>query len=358
MKILIVAPSTRAIAESARQAKYDFATVDYFGDTDQKKICKNYSLRENRVDFSIENLFRFSLRFRGKYSHLVYGSGFENHPELLEEYQKYFSLLGNPPEVVKRVRDWKKVIKIMKKLDIAFPRTFIVESDEINDISGNYVIKPIKTGGGKGIYKMGEHPPLAGKFLVQEYIKGKNVSAMVLGCEGEYFFIGGTEQLLDKFLYLGNISPFEHEELQEASIKIAEAFKLVGINGIDFILADKLYAIEINPRLTGALEVIERAYHLNIFDLHVKACLGEKIFLKRKISKNFFARKIVYAKHTIKVKGKFPSFIKDVPEEGEIIKRGSPVCTILAQGITREDCMNDLKKKEEILNAYLWKEDI
>ena len=36
MKLLLLGPSTRAMAESANRAGYNFYSIDFFGDVDQK----------------------------------------------------------------------------------------------------------------------------------------------------------------------------------------------------------------------------------------------------------------------------------------------------------------------------------
>ena len=57
--------------------------------------------------------------------------------------------------------------------------------------------------------------------------------------------------------------------------EVTRAFGLVGVNGVDFIARRGVpYAIEVNPRYTAAMELVERAYGLSVFDLHARACRG------------------------------------------------------------------------------------
>ncbi len=351
MRILIVAPSTRAIAESAKKAKYNFATIDFFGDIDQKEICENYSLREEKLEYTIENLFKYSLSKSKDFTHIVYGSGFENYPELIEKYERNFFLLGNPAKIVKEVRDWWNFFKTLKKLGIAYPETEIIKAEELKEIQGKYIVKPLKTGGGKRISFLNNIEEKDEKLLLQEFIEGKNVSSCIVG----NFFIGGSEQLLHNFKYLGNIAPFETEELKEASIKIAETFKLIGVNGIDFVISEsnELYAIEVNPRITGAMEVLEKAYGINLFDLHVKSCLGEEIDINIKRKNRFFGKKILYAHERVEFKAERTSFIKDIPKKGEIIEKNSPICTVIGEGSSMQECLKDLEEKEKIIYKNL-----
>src|SRR5204863_56293 len=54
---------------------------------------------------------------------------------------------------------------------------------------------------------------------------------------------------------------------------VTRAFGLVGVNGVDFVARRGLpWAIEVNPRYTAAMELVERAYGISMFDVHVRAC--------------------------------------------------------------------------------------
>ena len=85
MRILITGVSTRAIAESARAAGYDFITLDYFGDYDQKRLCENYSLkRDFGLPFGSAELYESSQRLN--FDSVVYLSNLENHPETVARF--------------------------------------------------------------------------------------------------------------------------------------------------------------------------------------------------------------------------------------------------------------------------------
>ena len=57
---------------------------------------------------------------------------------------------------------------------------------------------------------------------------------------------------------------------------VTEAFGLVGLNGIDFVLREgEPYVLEINPRYSASMELIERGGRLSVFEAHVAACGGD-----------------------------------------------------------------------------------
>ena len=359
MKLLLIAPSTRAMAESAKRAGYSFVSLDYFGDVDQKKICENYSLNhEFKEEFTIENLFKHAKDLN--FTHVVYGSGFENRPELIEDFEKTSVVLGNDAKTLKKVRNWRYFFRKLENLGIAHPNTEIIKGEIKKEILEGKILKPINTGGGHGIFtreNFSDFVPSDEEYLLQDFIEGVSASSLVISNGDKVEFICATEQILDNFRYCGTIIPLKTEkrilrEIEETSIKICEEFNLLGCNGIDFIIKEKPYVIEVNPRITGSVEVAERALKINIFDLHVKACFGEKIKIKTRTPNNFYYKKIVFSKKDIKFNLKFenlPLFVKDIPHFGERIFKDKPICTIIGKGEKRDEVMREMRERENNL---------
>lgn len=369
MRLLLIAPSTRAMAESAVDAGYDFVSLDFFGDVDQREICSNYSLsRDFHEEQSIENLFKH--RRDAGYTHVVYGSGFENHPELVEVIEKESTLLGNSSKTIRRVRDWDFFFKTLKKIGIKHPGSRVVDPGEARELvagDDSLIVKPIKTGGGHAIYDHssidGRVDALGEKVLVQEYVEGIPASATVLASHEGCFFLGATEQLIgdsqNRYRYTGNIAPLDAgeevmEKIARISLSIARAFRLRGSNTVDFILrGDEPIVTEVNPRLTGAMEVLESAYGVNLLDLHVRACMNDLTGFRAGKPKGFLGKKILFAEEDVKFIVDRLAFVKDVPRYGERIMRGSPICTVLGYGSTRQGCIQDLRDKETIIRRGL-----
>lgn len=373
MTLLLIAPSTRAIAESAKKAGYDFISLDFFGDADQKEICENYSLREFKEDYTIENLFKRAQDL--EFTHVVYGSGFENHPELVGGFEKRCTVLGNSCDTLRKVRDWKNFFKVLEKNGIPFPQTEILPKQEAIEALENKqnVIKPLAGGGGHAIYlsqsvdKATADERLGEEVLLQEYIAGIPASSTFVSSNGEFIFLGTAEQLrgtfFSPFCYSGNVVPLKTrraaiEKMKEISRVIAEAFKLKGCNGIDFVISrGEPYVLEVNPRIPGSAELLEMAHGFNVIDVHIKACLGNLRSLKLKTPRKFYAKKILFADRDIIYKERL-DFIKDMPHYGERIDRESPICTVFGEGKTREECCTDLSNKERLVYESLWKNNI
>ncbi len=358
MKLLLCAASTRAMAESARSAGHDFVTLDFFGDIDTKEISENYSLREFEDSYSTENLYHRSAQV--DFTHVVYGAGFENYPEFVEGFEKSAKVIGNDSATLARVRDWRTFFSILEKEKITFPRTEIVRAEDIQNLDGK-LLKPLKTGGGHRINDLlHTSSGTDEEMLLQEVISGTPISTCIVGTGKRCRFLGATEQItFDRYLYCGNIAPLKTTKLvEDISVRIGEMFGLRGVNGIDFMsTADGAYVLEVNPRLTGAMEVLEKAYGVNLFDIHIRACSGVLDFTPEK-NGMYYSRKIIYATEDQRVRldRLERTFIRDVPAE-EYIKKMSPICTIIGEGKTPDACREDVIRKEKIY-ADLWQKNL
>jgi predicted ATP-grasp superfamily ATP-dependent carboligase len=90
------------------------------------------------------------------------------------------------------------------------------------------------------------------------------------------------------------------------------------------------------------------AYGLNIFDLQVHSFDGElpSSSLQENIQRpGFYGKGIVYAKRDVVVPetaGWRQKCRRDIPFPGEEIETGRPICTVLAQGESRDECWHRL----------------
>lgn len=371
MRILILGLSTRAIAESAIQGGYDVLTLDYFGDRDQRELVENYSLmRDFHLGFSSRALLEVSRQL--DFKAVVYISSLENHPDVMEELAEARILLGNTAQTLREVRHWPTLRSFCREEQIPFPSTFF--ADEGLPEGGRWLRKPVRSGGGHGIaFWRGE--PLDENHLLQEYIGGTHASAAFVADGRNCVLIGVTEQLIGReelgargFTWCGNILPLDLlpreleallDRVEDMGAKLTRRFGLWGVNGFDLVLARRAgrlipYLVEVNPRYTASMELMEWAYGLNIFDLHVRAFGGELPSSPRESVHRlgFCGKGIVYARRDVmmpetagwRAKGR-----RDVPFPGERILARHPICTVLAQGESRDECWRRLLGEADAL---------
>ncbi len=401
MRILIVGLSTRAIAESAVRGGYGehVVTLDYFGDRDQRSLVENHALmRDFDLPFSAEGLLQAS---RGldcdtarSLSSLLYISNLENHPDVVTALARGRTLLGNTPETLAQVRDWGTLRTVCREESIPFPTTLLPSADDKHpadnkhpaddkhpeqQVKANPAVewlrKPWRSGGGHGISRW-DGKRLTPRHFLQAYVEGQPASAAFVADGKRSVLIGLTEQLIGReelggrdFTWCGNILPLavsdQHiiEEIAQMTNRLTRRFGLRGVNGIDLVIAGKSpYLIEVNPRYTASMELIERAYGLNIFSLHMAAIDGQlpDFNLRDHIDGPYFGKGIVYAGgHTTSARTvtipETAAWItqgrRDIPHTGEIIEAGHPICTVLTKGASRADCWQRILTSAEAVYA-------
>lgn len=363
---MILGLSTRAIAESAIRGGYDVLTLDYFGDSDQKELVENYSLmRDFHLGFSSRALLEASRQL--DFEAVVYISSLENHPYVVEELARGYTLLGNTPQTLREVRHWPTLRSFCREEGIAFPPTLFADEDR-PERRGRWLRKPVRSGSGHGISFWREEP-LDDNHLLQEYIEGTHASVAFVADGRNCVLLGVTEQLIGReelgargFTWCGNILPLALpsrelgpllEAVEDMAAKLTRRFGLRGVNGFDFVLARREgrlipYLVEVNPRYTASMELMEWAYGLNTFDLQVHSFDGElpSFSLQENIQRPGFCGKgIVYAKRDVvmpETAGWRERCRRDIPFPGERIEAKHPICTVLAQGESRDECWRRL----------------
>jgi len=372
VRILILGLSTRAIAESAVRGGYDVLTLDYFGDRDQRELVENYSLmRDFHLGFSSQALLEASRHL--DFEAVVYNSNLENHPDVVEELAQGHVLLGNTPQTLREVRHWPTLRSFCGEAGVPFPATLF--AGEGLPEGGCWLRKPVRSGGGHGIsFWRGE--PLDENHLLQEYIEGIHASAAFVADGRDCVLLGVTEQLIGReelgargFAWCGNILPLALplsllDAVEDVAAKLTRRFCLRGVNGFDFVLARREgrlipYLVEVNPRYTASMELMEWVYGLNIFDLHVCSFEGElpTFSLRENIHQpGFYGKGIVYAREDAvmpetggwRAKGR-----RDIPFPGERIGTRHPICTVLAQGKSRDECWHRLVEAADAVQGEI-----
>ncbi|MGH7674943.1 MAG: ATP-grasp domain-containing protein [Gemmatimonadales bacterium] len=366
MRVLIAGMSARALAESAARVGYEVAAVDAFGDLDlEARAPRTIALRRSGkggVRFNARAAVRAA---RGIACDAVaYTAGFENHPRAVAALAGARALWGNPPTVLARVRDPLRLARALRKRGFA---TLAVRVTRASPASRNrWLLKPRASGGGHAILPwrhQGERrvPPA---MYLQERITGVPGS-IVFAADGRRAVTLGLSLALAgerafgarSFGYCGNIlagagdAQFADDaRLFAAATALAaavtEEFGLVGVNGIDFIARRGIpYALEVNPRYTASMELVERAYGLSMFEIHARACAGALLpfdLASARAAPGAIGKAIVYARRTLTL-GDTGSWladdsVRDVPQPHERIARGRPVCTIFARGRDGADC--------------------
>lgn len=154
------------------------------------------------------------------------------------------------------------------------------------------IIKPVY-GSGSLDTRISNSEPEEGEFS-QEYIEGENLSvSMVIGrvtgnaCE---YYSGKPPLVLalnrqqievddqGKISYTGGETPVVHtrqEEIIATAVKAATVLGCQGYVGVDLIVSDRIYVLDVNPRITTSLVGIAACMKEEIADILVSASKGE-----------------------------------------------------------------------------------
>jgi uncharacterized protein len=378
LKILVVGISVRALVESAVRAHYAVTALDAFGDQDLRAQAQTYSLRRDfGVPYSPRALYEAG-RPLGCEA-VAYTSNLENHPEILDLFAAGHRIIGNSPQVVRSVRDWPVLFSRLERAGFPVPETIHAGRDHNSDRDRPWLVKPVLSGGGHGI-SFSHGKEFAGKhWMLQRYIPGKSCSASFVSDGRETVVVGITEQLtgmrqfgVQDFRYCGSILPLREtlepgigetilEQVRRLSAFLTREFGLLGVNGFDFILeGDQVHLIEVNPRYTASMELIERAYGLAIFHLHMQAVMDKRLPSFRLESllhgKKFFGKSILFSGKDVIV----PEALNwrqwdvgDIPAHGEKLRVGSPICTFFAWRATYDDTLAELIRRAEMLKEQI-----
>lgn len=367
------------MVESGVRSGYTITALDAFGDRDLKALTEARSLHHDfHSIYSPKALFRASRQLQ--FERVAYTSNLENHPEILQLFCESHRILGNDAQTVAAVRDWKKLFAGLRAAGFPAPETIYAGETRTLDPDRRWLIKPILSGGGHGITFLQGERTADDSYIIQEFIPGRACSASFIANGKECVLLGITEQLIglrdfgtQGFRYCGNILPLPEtlmpragsrilEQIRQLSAFLTREYGLIGVNGIDFILnGDRIWVTEVNPRYSASMELIERAYELPIFHLHLQAVLhcSLPVFrLERQLKDGrFWGKSILYASKDAVMPDTLDwaaRHLRDIPESGEIIRKGSPVCTILATQPTYDEALNKLIRQANALKKEIY----
>jgi predicted ATP-grasp superfamily ATP-dependent carboligase len=143
------------------------------------------------------------------------------------------------------------------------------------------------------------------------------------------------------------------ETAKAIATEVTREFGLVGLNGIDFIARKGVpYPIEVNPRYSASMELLERTYGLSLFEVHVRACRGT-LPVQPRTRAGIAGKAVVFARRDV-VLGHTEGWVgqrafADVPHTGEIVPAGRPICTVFADGPETASCLRRLVRQAAVV---------
>ncbi len=379
--LVIIGASTRAAAMSAIAAGYDPYCIDKYADTDLQAIasvqrCQHWpsSILECLDD--------------APSGPLLLTGAMENYPMLLElSLNARWKLQGSAIKTMEQVRHPPAWTRVMRKAGIRVPRC-VNRSKKVQP-DGTWLRKPLRSAGGFGVQVWDAKQAIQEElhsdrdYFWQERIPGQVWGAVFVAAAGRAVLLGTTQHLAQPlwctgaepagslfaeqpFAFCGSIGPLHladalTTQLQRIGTTLASAFDLQGLFGVDLVCTpeQELVPIEINPRYTASIELLERASligtrgtrgkRLLSIAMHMQACelqqLPEQVMPATPITS---AKAILYAplgdtpfRFTVAAAQwaavqnleHYLPVVADIPVADSIIEPGHPICTILADGL-------------------------
>ena len=366
-RVLVAGVSTRAAAESAARAGFDVIAIDAFGDLDQHPAVRSLSLPLNGASFTAHAAAEAVRDVAADAA--VYLSPFENHVRAIDALSADRALWGNPPDVIRRVRDPFLLAGVLRRRGFSTPITRVDVPPELADAK-EWLVKPFRSGGGNGVRSWSPDAPVSHGYYAQERIAGVPASIVFVAAQGQAVPVAISRQLIGDaafgvsgYRYCGNVLASTGDEvfservvelLIALSCEVTEQFGLIGLNGIDCVVKDEVpYVIEVNPRWCASMELVERQYGVSMFGAHAAACVDGVLpsFELARVHQTgsvigkaiVFAREDVVAVDTRTWLG--DETVRDIPKPGEPLARGQPICTVFAEGENSGACVEALKRR-------------
>jgi predicted ATP-grasp superfamily ATP-dependent carboligase len=340
--ILIVAPSGRALAAAARRAGYRPLVADFFDDADTRILAA----ANRRIAGDLQSGFDGpaliavleTLANGSAPIGLVYGAGFEDRAELLDDLARRWALFGNPAEVVRKVKDPIALAALCTSLNIPHPEI----SAEMPEDSENWLVKSVGGSGGSHIaraqtWQGGDEP-----IYFQRIARGDPVSLLLLADGTNAQVLGASRQWPtptrdEPFRFGGSLRPAGlssglEERLTRLAVAMVRACALRGLNSIDLLVEDEDFTLlEINPRPGATLDIFEDRDGL-LFQAHLDACLGRLPERPLRFD-GAAAAGIAYARRPIASMPQvdWPYWASDHQKAQSALQPHDPLCTVKAR---------------------------
>ncbi len=270
----------RAAAYSAWRAGFEPLACDLFADADLGQLCRCVRVRGYPAGLVTAASKQPAAPF-------LYTGGLENYPATVDGIAAERRLLGNPGEVLRAVRDPYRVTAALERHGLDVPRCEPLGAAPAAD--GTWLLKRRASSGGAGVRPWNGMIPRSatpGDLYLQQRIAGRPCAAVFVAARGQAMLVGVSEQLIGAawcggrgFQYCGSLgplrlSPATRDRFRRIGDCLASEFGLTGLVGVDAIVNRRgVWPLEVNPRYTASVEVLERVLGIPAVRWHVEACL-------------------------------------------------------------------------------------
>jgi len=353
--LLIVGASARAAAFSALRIGLQPTCIDLFADADLAALCPVHRVESKHYPDGLTQVAESLPPMPW-----LYTGALENRPDLLDRISLRHRRLGNAGDSLRAVRDPMALADAFRDYGLNFPEVRIDPTGL--PLEGSWLRKPISSAGGRNISPWTGQVESRRPVYYQERIDGLPLSAIFVGQDLRARCLGISRQYIGKFgnrfAYRGSLAPWpvspeRRDRVEQLGQAVVGWFGLEGLFGVDLILNDDApWPVEVNPRYTASVEVLEWASGRSLLADHLLACgFDSPIQEARRQPIPFVAKAILFASHRfswpsnwVRPAGSITEFseVADIPQPGSSFEPGDPVITLLAKGHSAIQCQKNL----------------
>ena len=402
--LLIVGASARAAAYSALRARLRPWCADLFGDVDLRSRCPVHAVQPGNYPWGLLSAVR-----QAPVAPLIYTGGLENRPALVRELAEIHPLWGNGPDVLAVARSPITLANVLRALKLPCPAVRLSEPEPSAE---RWLVKPLAGSGGAGIrFWTADSSKASAGVYFQEYIEGAPIAVTYIADGSQARVLGITRQLVGEswlhaapFHYCGSIGAIASSASRQASLSgslppcgeglgsgearcsqslstelqrhgdaLVRASGLRGLFGVDGMLRDgHFWPVEVNPRYTASVEVLEHALGAPLLEWHRRVFEGCGLMpppFEVSPSKHV-GKAIVFARRALEFPQdgpwltssreldsvwELPAFA-DIPAAGQKIAAGRPILTLFARSDSPTVCLDELRGKAADLDRWLYRQ--
>ncbi|MDO9099101.1 MAG: ATP-grasp domain-containing protein [Candidatus Methanoperedens sp.] len=194
--------------------------------------------------------------------------------DMTEIVEENTANLGCPSDSVRLCADKLECTRALERENLPVPETI-----GNGEYDGDFVIKPRFGCASEGIYRS-RSGTLKDGFIATKYIEGEHLSASLITGKTQ-LPLTVNRQLIEinhNISYKGGTVGYRcdmNNEIIDVAKKTVKALGCRGYAGVDIVLGDKPYVVDVNPRPTTSIIGIARVLDIEIADLILKSKFGE-----------------------------------------------------------------------------------
>jgi predicted ATP-grasp superfamily ATP-dependent carboligase len=349
-KLVIIATSGRALAQSAAKRRRQLVVLDAFADRDTRAAAAVARVAADEgIALDAERLLTaLAAQAQESAPDIVIGGGLEHAPGLASRIAAHGRLYANPPATVAALKDPELGTALLRATGWDVP---VTQRDAPADRRG-WLQKQAGGTGGVHVRRAGNAPADARGYFQRE-VRGQPMSVTFLA-DGERAWLLGFNRLRTAargeaaFRYggaVGNIAvaPPLCARTQSCLDRLVRVTGLRGLAGVDFLLAaGESIAIEINPRPTATFELYDDDFPEGLVHWHMLSFERPVPELAERVGRERLACRalgIIYADQPVRIPADagFPDWCRDLPCGETTIAAGAPVLSVFAEAETAEE---------------------